>query len=148
MILRTVECPDCSLQLEIMLQADEWDAEPPECPRCAAATQQVFKPFAIGSLRSKAVKIAEKIATEDYGLTDMNPTGRPGEPAVKAPSSSWINAQQGLQGIVPNAGRAAEVSTDLRGEGFAPIRELKQGIRSGALPDVIANSRKQSIKVW
>jgi hypothetical protein len=82
-IIRSYSCPDCFHHMEVTLSSDQWDAEPPDCPHCAErAMRQEFKPVAIGgSSLSRAGAIAEEIARNDYGVTNMTHGNRVGDVA-------------------------------------------------------------------
>jgi hypothetical protein len=78
-IVRTYACPECNYFMEVTLTSDEWDAPPPACPKCAVQVRQEFVPPAIGgSHRAQAVRLAEKIAEQDYGVADMKIEGYEG----------------------------------------------------------------------
>lgn len=83
-IIRTYGCPRCGHFLEVTLTAEQWDSPAPECPACAARQmQQEFKaPGIVGSPRSKAVKLAETIAEQDYGVTNITSRGEGERPKV------------------------------------------------------------------
>lgn len=62
----------------------------PECPSCevrgeASAPAEIPGTFAITGDRSRAIDFAQKMAEEDYGLTDMNDNMREGDVAAKGP---------------------------------------------------------------
>ena len=83
-VTRRYACDQC---------AHEWtyfhmnrDEPYPECPACMAlAAQSLPSMFAITTNKSRAVDFAQKMAEEDYGMTDMNDNSREGDVAAKAP---------------------------------------------------------------
>ena len=108
-ITRTFQCAECFHRMDVVLPFDQWDAAPPNCPRCTAwdlenQMQQDFKPVAVrgtqANHRANAQKLAETIASEDYGVADFTAKGREGEtpkvrhkdqgtPAQAAQVSNW-----------------------------------------------------------
>jgi len=154
MILRTYACADCGNFLEVELRADQWAEPPPDCPQCLMRgewnpTHQEFKPPAIGgSVRSRAVKLAEDIASNDYNVADFKPDGREGgRPKVRykddagTPPSTWA---------APNAALAEAISLGrenrLRfGNG---LDALQSNLKNGAQVDLIEASKRRSARVW
>lgn len=150
-IVRTFACPECAHFLEVTLTADQWEEPEPECPACKARTQQQFVPFGIGGSNSaKAHAIAEDIVSNDYHAADFQREWRrEGTPAVRykdqnasTPPSSWNGVQGALETAVA-IGR--QTRTRYGGTG---LDVLKANLASGAEPDLIANSKRKSIKVW
>jgi hypothetical protein len=151
MILRTYICEDCGHTLEVQLTADQWNIEPPDCGYCAAAPMaQEFKPFGIGgSVRAKATALAETIASEDYNVADLQSPSRAGravrykDTTADVLPSNWTgNSAQGALETAVALGR----ETRLRhGNG---LDVLQSALKSGAQRDLIADSRRRSIKVW
>lgn len=150
-IVRSYMCDNCGQMLEVVLRADQWDAEAPECPACAEHTRQDFKPVAIGgSNRARAVALAEKIAEEDYGVADFKAEGRPGgrakvryKDSANQPPSTWT----GLQG---NASfqQAVALGHDTRTRFGDGLDVLQHNLRTGIQPDLIEVSKRRSMKVW
>jgi hypothetical protein len=111
--------------------------------------QQEFKPPGlIGSPRSKAVKMAETIAEQDYGVADFQAEGKEGHAAKHRlkdqplPSpSSWGASQEAL-----NIAMAAGRQTRMQGGDGLDI--LQRALKSGAQPDLIEMSKRRSTKVW
>ena len=154
-IVRTFACPECNHYLELTLPIDQWDSPPPVCPECsrrqpAQPMQQEFKPVAIGgSLRAKAVEIAETIAREDYHVADMQSDRRVGgKPKVRyrdakvATKSDWTVAQGALATAI-SLGRETRLK-----HGGNGLDILQRGLADGSIPDMIANSKKLSAKIW
>jgi hypothetical protein len=110
--------------------------------------QQEFKPIAIGgSDRSKAVKIAEDIMEKDYGVADAKVEGKEGgTPTVRYKDenkggSFWGIAQDTMAAAI-TAGRASRLK---HGNG---LDVLQQNIKNGVEPDLIALSKKRSMRVY
>lgn len=143
MILRTYGCAQCNHMMTVELRAEQWDQEPPECPQCANVTYQEFQPPGIGgSVRSRAVKLAEDIASNDYGAADFKAEGRPeGRAQVRykdqpaESSSSWGVHSEALATAV-SLGRQTRLQ---HGSGLDVIKTM---------PDLIAESKKRSMRVW
>lgn len=158
-ITRTYHCPECNHRWELVLSAEQWDDPPPSCSACdARETQQVFRPPAIGgSARARAASIAEQIAAEDYHVANFQGGGREGDrtkvtykdttPGV-APSS-WTGpdakqmtiGQEALQSVLA-LGRQTRLQ---HGSG---LDVLKHGLETGALPDLVEESKKKSARIW
>lgn len=149
MIIRSYMCEACAYRMDVELRSDQWDSEPPDCPQCATRTHQEFKPPAIGgSLIGRATELAHTIAAEDYGVADLQSPSRSGrtvrykdQGAEAIPASSWAAASGQLQQAM-----ALGRETRLRyGNG---LDVLAGALKSGAQPDLIALSRKRSIRTW
>jgi len=168
-------CGDCGLHLEVTLSLDQWEEPAPECPQCAALTNQQFKPFAIGgSAHARAVKLAEDIAEKDYGVADMQSDGRAGgKPKVRYQDLTAQTLKDagvstaGLQKAIAdtrgmanaNPSRWGGVSSEALQTALALGREnrlkygsgldvLQANLKSGAQPDLIENSKKRSMRIW
>lgn len=138
-----------------MLTMAQADDPPPECPRCASATRQEFKPFAIGgSTVGKAVALAETIAHEDYGVADMtHDTRHGGKPKVRykdqgndmqvAQKSSW-----GASGEVLSQAIALGRQTRMANGGYSGVDTLQKMLKDGTQPDLIEVSKRRSMRVW
>lgn len=143
MILRTYGCEQCNHMMTVELRSDQWDAEPPECPMCAGSTHQEFQPPAIGgSARARATDLALDIAAKDYGVADIQADGKPeGRPKVRykdvqaGGSSSWGMHSEALSQAV-TLGRQNRLQ---HGSGLDVIK---------GMPDLIAESKKRSMRVW
>lgn len=129
--------------MTVELRSDQWDQEPPECPLCAQRTYQEFAPPAIGgSLYGKAVATALDIAEKDYGVADIQADGKlEGRPKVRFKDrpadsqSSWGMHSEALATAV-SLGRQTRLQ---HGSGLDVIKTM---------PDLIAESKKRSMKVW
>jgi hypothetical protein len=152
-IVRTYACPDCGHFMEVVLAPEEWNAEPPWCPRCAEANmRQEFKAPAIGGSNVfKAAELAQTIAREDYGVADMQSDRRVGgKPKVRykddtRPSernaATWGVAQNALETAIAS-GRQTRLK---HGSG---LDVLHQALKDGSQPDLIELSKKRSMRVW
>ena len=77
MIRRTYECNDCQAMFEVDCNSNDPD---PECPACNMVLEWRPKGFAIGgSIEGKAVKYAQDVMENDYGLTNFKDNNRPGD---------------------------------------------------------------------
>lgn len=154
-IIRTYACPDCGHFMDVVLTSEEWNAEPPWCPKCLERSRmaQEFKPPAIGgSHASRAGELALKIAEEDYGVSNITSDHRPGgKPKVtyKDDSGSRMPAQWQTGGNEWLAGQvAAGKAQRLANGGTTGLDVLQEGLKSGAIPDLIEASKRRSAKVW
>jgi putative FmdB family regulatory protein len=155
-IVRTFGCNDCGHFMEVTLTMEQVDDPPPECPWCAAAPmQQEFKPFAIGgSTVGKAVKLAETIAHEDYGVADMqHDTRAGGTPKVRYKDQGNTLQQQqlstwGTPGNVLETAVALGRQTRMANGGYSGVDTLQAMLKSGEQPDLIEASKKRAMKVW
>lgn len=154
-IVRTYGCEQCGRFVEITLSMAQVDDPPPECPHCLAVTQQEFKPFAIGgSTVGKAVKLAETIAAEDYGVADMQHDTRPGGvPKVRyKDQGNTLQQQQYSSWGAPGAALETALSlgrqTRLANGGYSGVDTLQRMLKDGTQPDLIEASKRRSMKVW
>lgn len=139
--------------MEVTLRSDQWQEEAPVCPACEAHKMgQEFRPVAIGgSVRAKAVKLAETIATEDYHVADFKAEGRQGGGAANvrykdssSPPSNWMNINGGAM-----AQQAIAAGRNTRARyGGDGLDVLQTNLRDGTQPDLIEVSKKRSIRVW
>jgi hypothetical protein len=133
-----------------MEQADD---PPPDCPMCAQRTIQEFRPFGItGSTTARAHQIAEEIATTDYHAADFQREHRQdGTPKVRYKDqssdvlpASWqkANAHAALE-------QAVAIGRQTRLKYGTGLDILQANLKSGAEPDLIANSKRNGmIKLW
>ena len=150
-IVRAYQCEDCFHRIEVTLSGDQWDEPPPACPVCSQrAMQQQFKPFAItGSASARAHGIAEEIATSDYHAADIQREHRPeGTPKVRykdgpaAPqASSWGAATAAIESAIA-IGRQNRLH---HGSG---LDVLQHNLKTGAEPDLLANSKRISPRIY
>lgn len=169
-IIRTYACPDCGHFVEVVLAADEWNTPPPECDRCARdEMDQEFRPIGIvGSHRAKAVKLTEDILEHDYNVADFQLQGKDNGPpkirykdrpeirdAVKSMEPEIAAAMRGEPrppnrwgATAVNLGAAMAAGRRTRMEGPTGVDILHEGIKSGGIPDLIANSKRLSPRIW
>jgi putative FmdB family regulatory protein len=152
-IVRTYACEQCNHFMEVTLSAEQWDEPAPDCPACAArAMQQQFRPVAItGSPSARAHALAEDIAANDYHVANMGDARKEGDtPNVRykdqspssLPSSTWSGVNQAtLEQAIAN-GRHTRLNF---GSG---LDILQSNLKSGAEPDLIANSKRRAMRVW
>jgi hypothetical protein len=93
MIRRRYLCDVCNHTFEMRHQSE--DEPMPDCPNCVAlgaaaaaggGVTYVAPMPAIGTVKGKAIDLAQKMAEEDYGLSDMNDNQRAGDIAYKGPA--------------------------------------------------------------
>jgi DNA-directed RNA polymerase subunit RPC12/RpoP len=155
-IVRTYGCGDCGRFIEVTLTMEQVDDPPPECPHCAArAMRQEFKPIAIGgSTVGKAVKLAETIAAEDYGVADMqHDTRHGGRPKVryKDQGNTMQQAQVSTWGVPGNALETAMAigrQTRMANGGYSGVDTLQRMLKDGTQADLIEVSKQRSMRVW
>lgn len=161
-IVRTYQCGECFHRMEVTLDGDQWDDPPPGCPSCEAREMnQEFRPVAIGgSTRARAIKMAETIAAEDYGVADMKLERQDNGPnAVRYKDVTPSTVLQSGWGSIPGAGKTITVDSALmstavaagkqtRQEGGDGLDILQRSLKSGAQPDLIEQSKKRMMKVW
>lgn len=82
-IYGTYRCDECDTQFKGWRESD---GPYPDCPTCAQPGG--FAPQApnIIGIKAKAIDIAQRIAEENFGMTDMNDNQRAGDIAAKAPA--------------------------------------------------------------
>jgi putative FmdB family regulatory protein len=152
-IVRTYACEQCNHFVEVTLSMEQWDEPPPECPACAArAMQQQFRPVAItGSPSARAHALAEDIAANDYHVANMGDARKEGDvPKVRykdqspssLPSSTWSGVPQATLEQAIASGRHTRLNF---GSG---LDILQNNIKTGAEPDLIANSKRRAMRVW
>lgn len=148
MIIRTYGCEHCNHTLTVELRSEQWDQEPPECPRCANTTHQEFVPPAIGgSLRGKATALALDIAEKDYGVADIQADGKPeGRPKVRFRDQTESTSTWGVQTEALSQAIAAGRESRLKyGSG---LDVLQTSLKNGSQPDLIEASKRRSMRVW
>jgi hypothetical protein len=154
-IVRTYGCGSCGHFIEVTLAMEQADDPPPGCPRCATITQQEFKPVAIGgSTVGKAVKLAETIAHEDYGVADMqHDTRQGGTPKVRYKDQGTALQQQqisswGAPGNILSEALTLGRQTRMANGGYSGVDTLQAMLKSGEQPDLIEASKRRAMKVW
>ena len=146
-------CPECSHRMEVTLSAEQWDAPPPSCEACdAASTRQEFLPPRIGGSRgAKARALTEDIIANDYNVADIKFDGREGGvPKVRYKDQTAASVGSSWQGASELIQQAVAIGKQTRREagGFDGLDMLKANLASGAQPDLIAASKRRAIKVW
>lgn len=150
-ILRTYACGDCGHMLEVTLSTDQWNAEPPDCPRCAERPMaQEFKPPAIGgSVRARAIKIAEDIAEKDYNVADFKSDGREGgRPKVRYRDAITTSASTWAAPNAASLGQAIALGRESRLKYGSGLDVLHSALKDGTQPDLIELSKRRSMRVW
>lgn len=144
-------CGDCGHCLEVTLTFEQWNDPAPTCPECARREMaQDIKPVAIGgSVRAKAVKLAETIAAEDYGVADMKIEGKEGvrnkvryRDDKRPRPEHWGVSNEALQTAIA-LGR--QTRQQYGGDG---LDMLQRALKSGDQPDLIELSKKRSARIW
>ena len=156
-IVRTYACPECNHMIEVTLAAEDWDAEPPNCPRCIAwdfeePMRQEFKaPAIVGSPRARATALAEDIAAKDYHVADMQRDKHAPTPKVRYQDqnpSNWGKAPDGSV-ITPAAiQQAMALGRQTRLNFGDGLDVLQSNLKNGAEPDLIEISKRRSTKIW
>lgn len=151
-IVRTYGCDRCGHFTEVTLTFAQADDPPPDCPHCAVATVQEFKPLAIvGSIKARAADLAQTIAHEDYHATDIEvdyrqesvPKVRFKDQTSSAPPSVWTGGNAMLAQALA-FGRQARMQSG----GESPIESLKRSIANGSQPDLIEVSKRRAMRIW
>lgn len=128
-VTRRYECPDCSASFShLHMRSDE----PPlvECPYCEAAeVERRPNSFSITTNKAKAVDYAYAMAEQDFGMTDMNDSSRPGDIAAKAPppmhtaeaeivTRELVGLQSAMEGQAREAAGRLSAASGQKYEGF------------------------------
>lgn len=151
-IIRTYGCEECGHYTDVWLEQHQLDDPPPDCPHCAGATRQEFRPIAItGSVSARANALAEKIADEDYGVANLHRDRTDGStPKVRykdqgntMQKSTWGAAPGLLQEAIA-IGRQNRVASG----GYSGVDTLQAMLKSGEQADLIEVSKKRAMKVW
>lgn len=104
--------------------------------------------------RDKAVKLAETIAHEDYGVADITHDTRiGGTPKVRykdqgntmqtAQLSTW-GATGGMMDTAIALGRQARLANG----GASGVETLQRMLKDGKQPDLIEASKRRAMRVW
>jgi hypothetical protein len=129
---------------------DQVDDGPPDCPHCAVATQQEFRPVAIGgSARTRAADLAQTIAHEDYGVADIQRDHR----LESVPKVRYRDQGTALQAAAWGAAggmleQAVAIGRETRLRHGSGLDILQNALKSGDQPDLIENSKRRSMRVW
>lgn len=81
-IYGTYQCDECDTQFK---RWRESDGPYPDCPTCAQPGGWAPQAPNIIGIKAKAIDIAQRVAEETFGMTDMNDNQRIGDIAAKAP---------------------------------------------------------------
>jgi hypothetical protein len=76
------QCGECQHQFRGWR---EKDGQYPKCPECGIEGGWAPQAPALNGIKAKAIDIAQKIAEETFGMTDMKDNLRQGDTIVKAP---------------------------------------------------------------
>ena len=143
MIVRSYCCAQCNYMTTVELRSDQWNEPPPDCPRCAdLPLGQEFLPPAIGgSTRVKATDMALDIAEKDYGVADIRAAREDGERTQvrykdAGPGASTWGASQGA------IEQAVALGRQTRQQHGSSLDIIK------TMPDLIAESKKKSARIW
>ena len=103
-IIRTYACGDCEAIFEMWCESsDELD---PPCPNCEKELKWQPKGFAIGgSNQSKAVKVAQDMLENDYGLTNYKDNNKPGDVGYIDPTRKTAAEKDAIMQRESEAGR-------------------------------------------
>lgn len=150
MIIRSYGCAECGHMMDVQLRSDEWDKPPPACPACEQREmhQEFHPPAIVGSNIARATELAHTIAAEDYGVADLQSPSRSGravrykdQGADAIPASSWAAAGGQLQ-------QAMALGRETRLKYGNGLDVLQGALKSGAQRDLIADSKRRSIRTW
>lgn len=137
-------CRDCGAVFEHLKMHLE-DADP-GCPVCAARTDAMPARVNIKTNKSRAIDITQRIAEEDYGMTNMRDNLREGDIAAydppapkpehaKAVDSFWQSSPELISVAKQNAKLASK-------EGLNPLTLLQRKIKSdGVRPIELLKNR-------
>lgn len=81
---RTYECGDCGHRFNHVVW--EADAPHPDCPKCEVIASYVPPLPGMLTTKSAAIDMAQKIAEEDFGLTNIRDNQRAGDVAAMGPA--------------------------------------------------------------
>lgn len=145
MYRRRYRCGDCDKTFDQRV-ADQNDP-PPECPYCPKVTAALtpagpviawVAPLpALGTNKGRAIDLAQKMAEEDYGLTDMNDNQRAGDIAAKV--AAPMTGPQADTAIREWMEMSQAVATQMPA-GVPPA--------PGAEPTLLNDPRKQAENYW
>jgi hypothetical protein len=148
--------------MEVVLTMEQWDAPPPNCPRCNAydfqePMRQEFKAVALGgSAYTRARDLAEDIAHKDYNVADLqfrkNNEQSQATPhrlrdetpqtVAAATGSNWGVTGEALEQAVA-LGRQVRLN-----HGGSGLDMLQRALKDGTQPDLIEASKRRAMKVW
>ena len=106
MIYKTFACSDCDSIFEVFCESSDPD---PDCPTCSKVLQWTPSKVSIGgSTEGKAVKIAQDIMENDYGLTNFKDNNKPGDVGYIDPTRKTLAERDAL------GQRDAEIEREVR----------------------------------
>lgn len=115
-VTRTYRCDDCDFQFKkFHMNRDE---PVPECPMCAEKARNVPGSFSIGTNKGKAIDIAQSMAEETFGLTDMHDNQRPGDIAAKAPTPMHTAEREAITRAIQEMAPALTQSQEAQAAAF------------------------------
>lgn len=138
LIRRRYRCDVCAFTFEMRHKSS--DEPMPDCPKCVEAGAEVAgvayippRP-AIGTTKGKSIDLAQRIAEEDYGLTDFNDNQRVGDIAFKPPAPMHTAEREAEIRALMQAG----VPADLPKEHQEKAANFWQGNAGGSAEQTIA----------
>ena len=148
-ILRRYACPDCNHLIEVTLRSDQWDAPPPDCPRCTSGMGQEFRLNIGGSTLARATDLAHTIAAEDYGVADLKAEAKDGAVA----QVRYKDATPGIGGSTWGAANevisnAISLGRQNRLQNGTGLDVLQRALKNGTQVDLIEQSKQRSMRVW
>ena len=82
MIIRTYSCNECGALFECEMESNDGD---PDCPACSVVMEWRPQSFNIGTVKSKAIDVTQKLIEEDYGMSNLRDGVREGETYAMPP---------------------------------------------------------------
>lgn len=122
-VRRTYNCGDCGLRWQVI--HDHMDEPIPDCPTCLMKAQWEAPLPALLTTKSLAVDMAQRMAEEDFGLTNMHDNSRPGDVAYMGPSPMQTAERDAL------TQQMAEMARSVENEGGAVAPEVKMAMGEG-----------------
>lgn len=106
-------CDECEYRwVTIDEQADV--VECPDCPECASRPEQVRRPVGLRTNASRALELAQKVAEEDYGVTNMHDHLKPGDIGAMAPSPIQTAEGEAITRELVSMGAPVELAPHLQ----------------------------------
>lgn len=146
LLRRRYRCEDCNLVFDA--RHESADEPPPPCPRCppeSAAEPAYIAPMpALNTTKAKAIDLAQQMAEEDYGLTDINDNQRAGDIAYKPPPPmSTAEREREIREMVE---REAQVAASLPTGLIMP--DGSRGVVSEEQRNVLVDPSMQAANYW
>jgi hypothetical protein len=131
----TYHCDECDLTFKSFR---ELDGPMPDCPICVPDnTPFEAKAPALLTNKAKAIDIAQKVAEESFGLTDMNDNNRPGDIVAKGPAPIQTAEAEAITREMIQAGMGTpEVGPELK--------QYVEGFFGAATPQSLAAQAQQA----